>query len=101
MNNVDVGGLSVTFGNSTNKDKYAIYFILKGKKKMGWVYPKNKEKAKKMYEKIMANKPRFIDVRLTKANSIYTEHVATYCPKKFVDNNNIIRVKQNKEWRKK
>ena len=34
MNNVDVGGLSVTFGNSTNKDKYAIYFILKGKKKM-------------------------------------------------------------------
>lgn len=99
MSSIDVNGLSVTFGNQTNKDKWRILFILKGKKKMSFIRPKNEERAKKIYEIIMSNKPRYVEVRRTKPKSIYSETIAIYCPKEFDDSNRIIRVKQDKKWR--
>ena len=95
----NINGLGIVFGNHTSKDKYTIYYMLKGQSKMQWIYPKNKEKAKKIYEKIISKQPRFVDVCCTKANSIGRQSIATYCPKEFVDSKDIIRKKENKKWK--
>lgn len=102
MRNVDVNGLSIAFGNQTNKDKYTIYYMLKGQRKMRWIYPKNKENAKKIYQQIILRKPRWVQVHLDKANSVYRYRVATYCPKEFVHGyQRIVYEKQNQKWSEK
>ena len=101
MRNINVNGLKIVFGNPTNKDKYTIYFLLKGRRKKKCIYPKNKENAKKIYQQIILRKPRWVEVRCAKANSIGSEMVATYCPKEFVyGSSKRVHSKVNKKWRK-